>query len=252
MPPWGNFDKRISKISKGATVWRYIDLAKFVDLFVKRRLYFRRSDLLDDSFEGMPTAPLREYLYDQYRDVHKVAGVFEDPVAVADQTLIELRECNFINSWYLSEYESAAMWSLYSKIGSGIAIQSTVENLHAAIPLDIYIGKVIYVDYHVADEIDHEDDLRSLFFIKRNYFEHEREIRVLYSISEDSRDPKKTGHYVDDVDLERMIRSVILAPDTPNWFRESIEAFMQKVLPSIEVRESSLDAKPPIKSSKLM
>jgi hypothetical protein len=144
------------------------------------------------------------------------------------------------------------MWSLYSKIGSGIAIQSTVENLRAAIPLDTYVGKIIYVDYNIADEIGRDDDLRSIFFIKRNYFEHEREIRVLYSISDDSRDPKKTGHYVDDVDLDRMIRSVILAPDTPGWFRESIEAFMQKVLPGIKVQESSLDAKPPMESSRPM
>ena len=35
-----------------AIVWRYLDWLKFEDLVNNRRLYFRRSDRLDDHMEG--------------------------------------------------------------------------------------------------------------------------------------------------------------------------------------------------------
>jgi hypothetical protein len=76
MSPWGNFDKRISDLELDAKIWRYLDLPKFIDLFVKRRIYFRRADQFDDAFEGMPTFPLRDYYYSSFKDVEDKTGVF--------------------------------------------------------------------------------------------------------------------------------------------------------------------------------
>lgn len=250
-PRWGKFDANISNIEDGETVWRYIDLAKFVDLLVKRRIYFCRSDLLEDSFEGMPPGPVLKYLHDRYREFNDIGRAWEDPVATANQTLTELRKSNFINSWYLSGYESAAMWSLYSKIGSGIAIQSTIGGLRCEMPPNVCVGKVMYVNFETA-KIDVKHDIRGFFFLKRNHFEHEREVRALYSVSNSDTAPAKPGRYVEGVHLERMIQSVVLAPRTPDWFRDSIEEVMKTFLPDVHVRKSSLDAEPPIKSSKPM
>ena len=249
MAPFGKFDERISTENLDAKiVWRYVDLAKFMDLFVKRRIYFRRSDLFDDVYEGMPTTPLLKDVKANFQSVHKaVPGIWKNSAAAAKKSLLELRERNFINSWYLSDYESAAMWSLYSKIGSGIAIRSTVKRLRDAIPdavhPDIYIGRILYVDYKDA-KIDNSHDLRSQFFLKRNHFEHEREIRVLYSAK--NRDPKKEGHYIENIDLDVMIDKIVLAPKTADWFEESIKAFLSSVGCAKEVVPSALETKPPI------
>jgi hypothetical protein len=47
------------------TVWRYMGLDKFADLLRRRKMYFRRIDLLDDQFEGAYTnlhiPPQRRY-----------------------------------------------------------------------------------------------------------------------------------------------------------------------------------------------
>lgn len=246
MPPYGKFNERISNTNKDAIVWRYLDLAKFMDLFVKRRIYFRRSDLFDDVFEGMPTTPLLNYIKASFQDLHKeVPGIWTNPIASAEEYLIEFRQCNFINSWYLSDYESAAMWTLYSKIGSGIAIRSTVERLRDAIPADVYVGKVLYVDYEVAN-IDSLDDLRSQFFLKRNLFEHEKEIRVLYSM--DKHNLEKTGHYIEGVDLGAMIEKIVLSPKTASWFQECVKAFLKPLGFDGKVELSALETEPPIKA----
>jgi hypothetical protein len=40
-----------------------------------------------------------------------------------------LPEIILINGWHYNEYESAAMWDLYSQANAGIAIQSTYRKL---------------------------------------------------------------------------------------------------------------------------
>ncbi len=262
IPPWGNFDQRIANIDPEAAIWRYMDIAKFLDLFVKRRLHFQRCDLFPDSFEGMPTVPQLKYQYSRFRGLHEeIPGVLKDPEKSADRTFLKLRERNFINCWYfggpgamdkpgIGWQESAAMWSLYSKNGGGVAIQTTIKSLRAALcrkPDDdyIYIGKVIYVDYNTHDFDSRDYDLRGLFFLKRNHFDHEREIRALYSIPKGN--PDKTGHYICNLDLSQMIQAVVLAPDTPPWSRESIEAIVQEACPGVRVLPSALKSEPPIK-----
>jgi hypothetical protein len=241
MSPWGTFDNRISNLGSKAKIWRYLDLPKFLDMFVKRRIYFRRADQLLDAFEGMPTFPLRDYIYARYKKVEDETGAFDgDPIASADNAFIRLRKCNFINCWYLSDYESAAMWSLYSQIGSGIAVQSTGQRLRDALPTEAYIGKVMYVDHSVAD-VERHHDLRSVLFLKRNHFEYEKEVRVVLSVSPENSDIDQIGHYVNDVDLGELVESVILAPNTPPWLHEGVKVFMQMIGFGSAIGPSELD-----------
>jgi hypothetical protein len=122
-----------------------------------------------------------------------------------------------------------------------------VKRLHDAIPRavhpDVYIGRILYVDYEVA-KIDHSHDLRSQFFLKRNHFEHEKEIRVLYSSKE--RDPKKEGHYIENINLDVMIDQIVLAPKTADWFEECVKAFLNSVGCANKVVPSAMETEPPI------
>jgi hypothetical protein len=241
MSQWGNFDKCISDLEPKAKIWRYLDLPKFIDMFVKRRIYLRRADQFLDAFEGMPTFPLRDYIYASYKELeNEIPGSFDgNPIAHANDALTNLRKLNFINCWYFGNYESAAMWSLYSQVGSGIAVQSTVQRLRDAMPIEAYIGKVKYVDYSVAN-IDPKDDLRSVLFLKRNHFEHEREVRVVLPVSFEKSDSEKIGHYVD-IDLSELIEVLIISPKTPLWLHESVNAFMDTVGFSNKIKRSELD-----------
>jgi hypothetical protein len=64
------------------------------------------------------------------------------------------REVVLINGWHYNEYESAAMWNLYSHENAGIAIQSTTTKLSKCFEDNkkdtIWIGKVQYL-YASAD-----------------------------------------------------------------------------------------------------
>ncbi len=56
------------------------------------------------------------------------------------------REIILINSWHYNEYESAAMWDLYSQANAGIAVQSTYRKLRDSFQNNtddtIWIGKI--------------------------------------------------------------------------------------------------------------
>lgn len=54
-------------------IWRYMSLSRFVWLLQKKALYFARSDLLGDPFEGYYTKPMAQ-LEDAF-----VGGQLSDP-----------------------------------------------------------------------------------------------------------------------------------------------------------------------------
>jgi hypothetical protein len=91
------------------------------------------------------------------------------------------RELVLINGWHSNEYESAAMWNLYSHENTGIAIQSTTKKLSKCFEENnedmIWIGKIQYLDFS-KDGMDEWNDVFEAFLIKRKSFEYENEIRA--------------------------------------------------------------------------
>lgn len=77
----------------------------------------------------------------------------------------------------MNEYESAAMWKLYSKTNESIAIETTYCKLKNVLPNDIMIGKVRYIDFE-KDTINPTNVFNS-FLHKRKSFEHENEVRII-------------------------------------------------------------------------
>lgn len=60
------------------------------------------------------------------------------------------RKNTFVSCWYCDQYESEAMWKLYStNVKNALAIQTTYQQLYEALGKDpsIQIGKVQYVDF---------------------------------------------------------------------------------------------------------
>lgn len=85
-----------------------MDFTKFVSLLDLKALYFARSDLLGDPFEGpMPRDNFRFYslLYGTPPSVPE--GLQE-----LSQVRRRLRERVYINCWHMNERESFAMWKL--------------------------------------------------------------------------------------------------------------------------------------------
>ena len=93
------------------------------------------------------------------------------------------RNINYVNCWHVSDYESEAMWRLYTGgEGNGVAIQTTFERLYNALPLDFSVdfGLVNYINYRDYNTGSSGKSIHPFLapWYKRESFAHEKEFRV--------------------------------------------------------------------------
>lgn len=237
---------------RNATIWRYMDLAKFVSLLEKGALFFCRSDLFDDRFEGSyPRGDAVEAALPPM-----IAAAANDPslperVEKAQQMSSwrkQLRESVLVNCWHRNEHESAAMWKLYVASDKGISIKSTVQRLIDAIRCaeEVYVGVVQYRDYDCA--VLPSMNVFHPFMSKRKSFEHEQELRAV--IWDQDRFAGLSGswpvHKRDcgthaATNLDRLIEGIRVLPGAPTEFRESIASICTKYCITKKPEQSRLD-----------
>src|SRR5258706_8063344 len=90
-----------------ARLWRYIDFPKYVSMLTCRGLWFSRSDLLGDPFEGAMSWPAvveRREMFTQFGP--------DLPMAIDNYELLRAAAVKwvYVNCWHLSPHESAAIW----------------------------------------------------------------------------------------------------------------------------------------------
>jgi hypothetical protein len=228
-------------------LWRYMSFAKLVSLLDRQALYFSRLDRLGDPFEGSIT------LAASRRRKPRVLNSLSPAMFVT-------RNINtVVNCWHASDYESAAMWQMYSPGGQGVAIRSTIERLASSLPrwdgiekgrnsdgtdaeLFLNIAAVSYIDYDSGAD----DDLPAWALLKRRSFEFERELRAYAFDTSFQGDPHPSrfpdgGAYVP-VSLERLIERVHVAPSSPTWYLDAVAAVARRFGIATDVVRSDMDA----------
>lgn len=227
---------------RNVKIWRYMDFTKYVALLDSGSLYFPRSDLLGDPFEGSTS---RANLAMRARvDGDVTSRVLEKIEKYISEQLRWSRQWTFINSWHMNEYESAAMWRLYAKSNEAISIQSTYDCLHNCLPSNVYVGEVEYIDYEA--EWMPEDNTFWPFIHKRKSYEHERELRAVFQDGspEFGQRNMETGRLIE-VSIEDLVETVYVAPTAPSWFRNLVEAVTAKYgFANVPIIRSSLDTDP--------
>ena len=229
--------------NQGATIWRYMDFAKYVALLRSKALYFARIDALDDPFEGSLSRA-------EYDDIAVRAKKGEDAgklppewrgryFDVLMQNARNARRSCYVNCWHFNEGESEAMWRLYSQSTFAIAIKSTYSRLREVLPTPSQtgrphvgptLGKVTYLDHF--NETLPTGNLLTPLMNKRPSFQHERECRALIWIPEPDdylfrRDKEAifaeypVGMNIE-VELERLVQFTVVSPLAPAWFMESV------------------------------
>lgn len=246
-------------------IWRYMSFTKFIYLLDRSALYFGRVDKLGDPFEGSFG---QRNLSGELRP-EEMIPVFESMVPGSKRTGWHVRTTQerewayktgqgstFANCWHMNEHESAAMWSVYSRLGEGIAIQSTYHRLRDSFISEdhdqrVNIGIVTYVDYDV-DAVP-ESSLLYPYLFKRKSYEHERELRALALDDAFIRErmsgntnPVSLPGKIIDVDLGILIESIHVSPNSPEWFTELVRsmAARQPQKSEIPVVNSLLDREP--------
>ncbi|MFA4836681.1 MAG: AP2/ERF family transcription factor [Dehalococcoidia bacterium] len=212
-------------------VWRYMDFTKLVSMLIHSGLFFSKIDNLDDPFEGSYSLP--NVLW--RKNFYKGDGPTWEELDINNK---DVRQRLVINCWHMSEYESAAMWKLYSKSNEAICIQSTYNKLRQSLDSSIILGIVQYINYE-RDMIP-EGNYHYPYLYKRESFEHERELRAIKTL-----DTKLTsdGIFVK-TDLNDLIETVYIAPSSPDWFKELVENVLRHFGLPTYVERSQLDAIP--------
>lgn len=250
-----------------AKIFRYMNFEKFMAMIVSNSLFFSSLHALAsiDPYEGEfsdvnkatdnvtwselpPEAKENlkdEATFERVKELRKKNRQF-----VRDQ-----RKITFANCWHLQEHESAAMWKLYSRDRTGIAIVSSVERLINSLKgfadFGVMIGEIKYIDFNL-DQTE-EGNTLTPYINKRKYFDYERELRALIWTPENGKNRMEAEHnrYSQltgipvPVDLEILIDSIVLAPDIEIWELGLLVTLLRKYgINRKLVRLSGLSMKP--------
>jgi hypothetical protein len=205
-------------------LWRYLDLPRYIDLLIKKKIFFCRADRFEDPFEGKFNKLSEEqFINNQGEKSGASLADFLDEHA-------KKRMRTTVNCWHQNNDENYAMWQIYSRGDFGIAIQTNFKCLKESFEKTqspIHIGKVNYFD-ESAESLPVDGEYAP-FLNKRNVYNYENEVRCCYTAEEAKKenfDWEKTdepnGVFID-VDLNKLIQKIYISPNSPKWFKDVVK-----------------------------
>ncbi len=225
------------ELSRSLILWRYLDLAKFMDLLENSSLYLTRADKFEDKFEGSFTKSIKKLIEMSYQE-NNIDFTYE-------QFKSGLRKGVFVNCWHQGTKESMAMWRLYGKSSNAVAITTTVGKLANELQVhnrnnNISIKKVEYIDHFDDPKID-VSKYTNIFAYKNDAYSFENEVRI---IADHYPNPAVMGvdssGYSLEVKLSNLLRSIVVSPESPEWFFNLINQICTKYKCSNFVQRSKL------------
>jgi hypothetical protein len=232
-------------------VWRYMDLWKF-ESFLSKGLYFSRLDQLGDEWEAaLPSGTVANL--DALLTACPELKPFKAEVLGGWKLDYEsLKKDTFVSCWQLSRRELWWMWKVYCETERAVAIRTTYARLDECLPpchqewpaaFPLLMGKVRYGPY---DSIEYSTELGRRFGVamsKRDCFQDEREVRVLFDYGAVGRE--KPGAFIKDVDVDRLLTSIVVSPVAPQSLRHEVEAMVRKAGCQTPVEDSPIRKEPP-------
>lgn len=205
-----------------------------------KRIFFASANQFQDTFEGAVAVQTHVPPPDQrYGDMEQ-----------GEHAFFELKRLTKLNCWHRAEYESDAMWKLYSGESKGVAICSTPERMrHAFTPFrlrpdygieELWGGPVRYVDLTQV-RMRHEGML-GRYFIKHRAFEWEREFRLAISLRAAEEFAESVPEYgiKVGVDINALVDHIMIGPATPPDERDRVVSLARDAGLHDRLRFSSL------------
>lgn len=213
-------------------VWRYMDFWKFLNLLETKALYFSNSDNLGDNYEGrIPKFILDEMLELDIKNGNSMNSELNDFLEKY------LRKTHLISSWSYADGESFALWKMYAKDKTGIAIETDLQSLKeafASTTRDIYIGEINYIN-----EENYFFSTKNMFYpflTKLDFYKFENEIRCITLLDE----KELTISKLIDVDLERLIKKIHISPNSKPEFYKLLTILKNEYQLSFEICYSKI------------
>jgi hypothetical protein len=218
-------------------LWRYMDTAKFFDFIYSNKLHFTRGDQFEDKFEGAFTEALKARISNAYMK-NGINFTF-------DEFKKKLHERVFLNCWHASIDDSMAMWSIYGKSTSAVAITTTVDKLAQAIKNQnlshhVYIKKVKYIKHWRNPKLS-ISPYSNIFSYKVKAFEFEKEVRVIIDrLEEDFENEIREKDIKVQVSQSDLLRSIVVSPESPDWFYHLVVGVAKKFGVTAPIHRSKL------------
>ncbi|MGV3460578.1 MAG: DUF2971 domain-containing protein [Flavobacterium sp.] len=223
--------KSIQLPDPDVVVWKYLDLSKFLDLLLCRKMFMARADKFQDQYEGTFSEPT-------FEELKRIAA--DNPEFL--DSYKSLRKNVVVSSWHINAYESFAMWQIFTKNNEGLAIQSTVGRLQQALSpeqnYEQHIGAVKYIDYK-KEHIPFDDDFFPFLF-KRKSFQYEREVRIISNLTK--HDLNINEGVKIEVDINTMIERIYIHPKSENWYKNLVIQLMQQLGFDFLIEKSDLES----------
>ncbi|MYA49133.1 MAG: hypothetical protein F4045_08895 [Chloroflexi bacterium] len=232
-----------------ATLWRYMNLAKFCSLLDRSALFFSLVEHMADVYEGFVYPPIPREQEDRLDMAERFAYNW----------LSKQARASLISCWTQSDHESNLMWDAYAG-KEGVAVCITFRDLQEALrsiaDLPVTFGQVKYVDYRQT-EVPRFG--WGPLFHKRMEYRAEIEVRAVLPpppFEPDSKsypevpnvplDPdvaEQRGRYVP-VNLEILVQEVVLPPYATPRFAQVVESIVDGSPVKPHVRRSNIESLP--------
>ncbi len=208
-----------------------MSLVKFLSLLEAESLYFCRADMLGDPFEGSIPRNMQVQVVNIGAEgairqpLRPLAHLPSDLAPIVGNAQREIRKWHFVNCWYASDTDSAAMWVIYASAHDGVAVRSTVGRLKMSLEDAseyVFIGRVRYIDFDQEPATWGNSVLAHLN--KRDVFEHEHEVRAIVL---KNMDPSPPGLLVR-CRLHDLMESVVIAPQAADWFAGLVRSIVER------------------------
>lgn len=230
-----------SELRGDKVLWRYMDFPSFVGMLSGRSIYLRRGDCFSDKYEGAFTASVKERIEKNIAS-NKLSTTYLEFKE-------RLRQRVFINCWHDSMDDSMAMWALYGRGALSVAVTTTIARLQDSLvggaSCPVYIKKVKYIKHWRNPKIS-VSPYSNVFRYKAKAYSFEKEIRVIADRMYEESDGDVSGEVFGiEVSLDKLIRSVVVSPEAPEWFRVVVNDVVAKFgLDASIVKRSKLSLEP--------
>lgn len=283
--------------SPNSKLWRFMSLAKYISLLESKSLFLSNLENMAklDPFEGIyphskfhhrewktiddvPVEKVKEVeRYQPTGELDKNKGLsrYKEHIELQISRSYANRKSYFVNCWHANEYESSAMWDIYSSKEEGLSIITSPKSIQDALSgcsEKIFCGLVSYGDYNDKCFEINEENLFNLIMSKRESFSHEREFRIVYwdtSVTHKKKEiafaylgpegrhsvtteetfereieeiewvEKRPGHLLK-CDLSKLIHTIYVSPLAEEWIFELIKDVTKKYSVDAPVIKSDL------------
>ena len=208
-------------------IWRYMDFWKLLNLLETKSLFFSNSDNLGDNNEGR----IPHFILERMKEQDKERGN-EMNKELNDYLESTLRKNHLISSWSYAERESFAMWKMYAKDKTGVAIETDLKSLQGSFNKTsrlVYVGEVNYINednYHFSTT-----NMFYPFVTKLDFYQFENEIRCI-TITKDDEEPESK---LVEIDLNTLIKRIHISPNSKPEFRKLIELLKKEYQLGFEI-----------------